>query len=281
MARRPDAAPANPRRELVLRIVSAVALAPIAIAVAYFDGWPFVIFWTVAALGILWEWIRLVIGAEGRPALAAGAIALAGAVVAITSGLPIVSFAIIIGGAMLAAAVSPAGRRAWGGCGVLYAGAALVPSVLLRADTEHGFTAIIFIFAIVWVTDIAAYFAGRAIGGPKLAPRLSPKKTWSGALGGSLAAMVAGIATAAIAGLDHLTVIAVLSFALSVAAQSGDLAESAMKRAFGVKDSSQLIPGHGGLMDRLDGFIAAVLVAVIVGVVRADPAEAARGLLLW
>ena len=112
----------------------------------------------------------------------------------------------------------------------------------------------LFLFAIVWATDIAAYFAGRTIGGPKLMPAVSPKKTWSGAIGGALGAVVAGLIVVESAGLGVTPALVILAFMLSAVAQAGDLIESAIKRHFGAKDSSALIPGHGGLMDRLDGF---------------------------
>jgi phosphatidate cytidylyltransferase len=151
----------------------------------------------------------------------------------------------------------------------------------LRADTEFGFVAVMFLFAIVWATDIVAYFLGRLIGGPKLLPRVSPKKTWSGALGGLAAALLAAIAVAKLAGLSGLLSVALVAAMLSSVAQAGDLFESQLKRRFGAKDSSHLIPGHGGLMDRLDGFVFAATVAALVGVLRGGLEAPALGLLVW
>ena len=136
-------------------------------------------------------------------------------------------------------------------------------------------------FAVVWLSDIVAYFAGRAIGGPKLMPRISPKKTWSGAIGGTAGAVIGGVLVAryfAIAGLGSAAAVAIV---LSLISQAGDLLESAVKRQFNTKDASHLIPGHGGLMDRLDGFVTAVLAAVLIGIAHGGVNAPARGLMVW
>jgi phosphatidate cytidylyltransferase len=164
---------------------------------------------------------------------------------------------------------------------VIYAGAILVAPVLLRHDAALGFAGIMLLFAVVWCTDIAAYFAGRAFGGPKLMPRVSPNKTWSGAFGGAVAAIAGGIGVAHVAGLGNLVAIGLLALVLSIVSQAGDLFESALKRRFDVKDASNLLPGHGGLMDRLDGFVTASAAATLIGVVRGGLETPARGLLVW
>jgi phosphatidate cytidylyltransferase len=157
----------------------------------------------------------------------------------------------------------------------------LIAPVLLRHDQSYGMAALLILFAIVWTTDIAGYFAGRAIGGPKLAPALSPKKTWSGAIAGLIgAAIVIAVSALYITGAQTVPLV-VLAVVLSIASQAGDLAESALKRRFNVKDASQIIPGHGGVMDRLDGFWAAVVCAAIIGLARGGFSEPARGLLVW
>jgi phosphatidate cytidylyltransferase len=157
----------------------------------------------------------------------------------------------------------------------------LIAPVLLRSDPRLGFAAIIFLFVIVWFTDITAYFVGRAIGGPKLMPRVSPNKTWSGAVGGTLAAVIGGVAVAQWAGIDGLVAAAVIALLLSVISQAGDLLESAIKRRFAAKDASQLIPGHGGLMDRLDGFVAAAFAGALIGLAHGGFDAPARGLMVW
>jgi phosphatidate cytidylyltransferase len=280
-----DRLPGAPRstvrgRELALRVLSAIVLAPLALVIAYLGGWLFVMFWGIAAIGVWWEWSRLVAGPAAGPAFAAGVIALALASLLAGAGRFALAAGVIALGAIVAAALLPSGRRLWTALGVGYAGTVLVAPVTLRHDPDYGFFAIVFLFSVVWVTDVMAYVVGRLIGGPKLAPRLSPHKTWSGALGGAAAAVIAGVATARAAGLDGWMMIAVVGFGLSVSSQAGDIFESSIKRRHGAKDASHLIPGHGGLMDRLDGFIAAALAAALLGVLRAGGAPA-RGLLVW
>ena len=146
---------------------------------------------------------------------------------------------------------------------------------------QLGFVALLFLFAIVWATDIFAYLVGRLMGGPLLWPDVSPKKTWAGAIGG-LAGGVAAGAGVAYASIGMAPALAGgLALVLSIVAQGGDLFESAVKRRFGAKDASSLIPGHGGLMDRLDGFIVAALVGVLIGALHQGMATPAHGLLIW
>jgi len=139
----------------------------------------------------------------------------------------------------------------------------------------------VLLFAIVWTTDVLGYFAGRALGGPKLLPAVSPKKTWSGAIAGTLGAMIVAVLVVEYFGLFNRAAIAIIALLLSVVAQLGDIFESWIKRQFGAKDASQLIPGHGGVMDRLDGFWAAALIGCLIGLLRGGFDGAARGLLVW
>ena len=169
----------------------------------------------------------------------------------------------------------------WIVAGIGYAGIMLAAPVILRADAELGLLAILLLFAIVWTTDILGYFAGRAFGGPKLWPAISPKKTWSGAIAGTLGATIIAVAVAHLFGAFNGGTIAVVALLLSVVAQLGDLLESWIKRKFGAKDASHLIPGHGGVMDRLDGFWAAAFLGCLIGVQRGGFEGAARGLLIW
>ena len=152
---------------------------------------------------------------------------------------------------------------------------------MLRQDEALGFAAIIILFAIVWGTDVAAYFAGKTIGGPKLWPRVSPKKTWSGSLGGLIIGTAFALFVAFLLGVAPGMKLAIMLVLLSIASQLGDLAESHMKRLFDVKDSSNLIPGHGGVMDRVDGLIVAVVLAALLGVVFGDIRSLATGFLAW
>jgi phosphatidate cytidylyltransferase len=169
----------------------------------------------------------------------------------------------------------------WIVAGVGYAGIMWLAPMLLRADAVDGFRAMVLLFTVVWTTDILGYFVGRAFGGPKLLPAISPKKTWSGAIAGALGAAIVAVPVAEFLGSFERITIAIIALLLSVAAQLGDLLESWVKRQFGAKDASHLIPGHGGVMDRLDGFWAAALVGCLIGLLRGGFDGAARGLLVW
>jgi phosphatidate cytidylyltransferase len=267
--------------ELALRVCSALVLVPLALATAYLGNWPFAVFWGVAAMGVLWEWTSLVAGTDRRFVLMTGAASLALALALVVSGLPLAAVIVLAIGTLAAASLAPAERRLWIAGGIPYAGALGLAPIVLRSDREDGFLAVIFLFAVVWTTDIAAYFIGRRAGGPKLVPQVSPNKTWSGAIGGTLAAVVVGLALAKTAALAGLFAIAMLAIVLSVSAQAGDVFESFLKRRFGAKDSSHLIPGHGGLMDRLDGFVTASVVATLIGLARGGFEAPGRGLLVW
>jgi phosphatidate cytidylyltransferase len=267
--------------ELALRVCSALVLVPLALATTYLGDWPFAVFWGVAAMGVLWEWTSLVAGTDRRFVLMTGAASLALALALVVSGLPLAAVIVLAIGTLAAASLAPAERRLWIAGGIPYAGALGLAPIVLRSDAEDGFLAVIFLFAVVWTTDIAAYFIGRAAGGPKLVPQMSPNKTWSGATGGTLAAVVVALALAKTAALAGLFAIAMLAIVLSVSAQAGDMFESFLKRRFGAKDSSHLIPGHGGLMDRLDGFVTASVVAALIGLARGGFEAPGRGLLVW
>lgn len=267
--------------ELLLRVISSVVLVPIAVSVAYLGGWLFFLFWLAAALAVLWEWNSLVARHDAPKLAAVAAVAVLLAAVATALQRPGLALLALLAGMAAVAALAQTNCREWCGAGVAYAAAAVVPIVLLRTDATYGFAAVLLLFAAVWSTDVAAYFAGRLIGGPKLWARVSPKKTWSGALGGTAAAIVAGMAVAWGFGMSNLAAIAILTLGLSVLSQGGDLFESVIKRRFGAKDSGALIPGHGGLMDRLDGFVVAATAAAIVGFLRGGVEAPARGLLVW
>jgi len=279
-------------RNLALRIASAAVLAPGALLLAYIGGWPFFALCLLAAAGMLFEWSHLIAdGAEPR-ILVPGWVAFIAATASTGLGAPGVAAAAIATGVIVAAAANSVPRigvgeaaRAnpalWAAAGVAYAGVGFLGAALMRRDPDLGFTALLFLFAVVWATDIFAFFAGRAIGGPRLWPKISPSKTWAGAVGGLAGGLVGGLAVAYASGIGRLAVVGVMGLVLSALAQAGDLLESAIKRHFGAKDAGRLIPGHGGLMDRLDGFVVAAFAALLIGILRQGTAAPARGFLLW
>ena len=277
-----DAAPAavveQGSQNLLMRVIAALVLAPSAIAIAYAGGWFWLGLVTLAAIGLYVEWLTIV-GARTPRVMAAGIVTLFGAAVWLGIGRIGATYVIVALGVIVAALLSPH-RRGWGALGGCYAFAALIASVAVRLDQVWGFTALMLVLLIVWVTDIGGYFAGRGIGGPKLWPRVSPKKTWAGAIGGFVASLFVAAGFAAF-GLGKTGPLVLLGAVLSVASQLGDLFESAVKRRFGVKDSSHIIPGHGGLLDRLDGFVAAVVLAAIFGFLRGGADGVGRGLVVW
>ena len=274
-----DETPSASTGDLGKRIASGVVMALLAVGAGVLGGWPFALFWAAAAVGIFWEWSTIVAGGA-IAARAVGIAALIAAALAAGAGQIYAASLVLAAGVAVVAACAP-GRRGWAAAGVVYAGIALLAPMVLRPDREFGLLAMLFLFAVVWSTDILGYFIGRAVGGPRLAPPISPKKTWSGAGGGTLGALGAGLAVVYIAGDIALLPATCVAFVLSIASQAGDLFESAVKRRFGVKDASHVIPGHGGLMDRLDGFIAAGGVAALIGIMRGGLDAAARGLLQW
>nr|WP_051447776.1 phosphatidate cytidylyltransferase [Bradyrhizobium elkanii] len=262
-----------------MRVVAALVLAPIAIALAYLGGVAWSLLVTLVAIGLYVEW--LVVTGLGRDlrVTVPGALALLLAGLCLMAGRIDAALDILLVG-VVAVALTSGARRNWAIAGLLYAAGAEIASVLLRLDAAKGFAALMFVLLIVWVTDIGGYFAGRSIGGPKLWVRVSPKKTWAGAVGGFVASLLiaAGFAAFEIGSTGPLLI---LGAVLSVVSQLGDLFESAVKRRFGVKDSSHIIPGHGGLLDRLDGFVAAVIVAAIFGFLRGGADGVGRGLMVW
>jgi phosphatidate cytidylyltransferase len=266
-------------RNLLMRVMAALVLAPVAIAIAYAGGWLWTTLVTLVAIGLYMEWLAIVGAARQTRAVASGVVALAIAGLCLALGRIEASLIALTLGLLAVAWLSPE-RRIWAATGFFYAAAAEMASVLLRLDPVWGFVALILVLLVVWVTDIGGYFAGRGIGGPKLWPRVSPKKTWAGAIGGFAASLVISAGFAAF-GCGKTGPLLLLGAALSIASQLGDLFESAVKRRFGVKDSSQIIPGHGGLLDRLDGFVAAVVLAAIFGLLRGGVDGVGRGLMVW
>jgi phosphatidate cytidylyltransferase len=276
----PSPPPAAPRirwGDLRKRAISAALLAPLAVACLWLGGWWWTALLTVAGVGLAMEWGHLCGSRLASPEGAAVPllVLLAGALACLDrAGLGV---GVIGAGFLLAWAL---GGRASLAAGIPYVGGAIVALAWLRGDGapdigNAGRDNVLFLLLVVWASDIGAYTAGRLLGGPKLAPRISPSKTWSGAAGGLAGAMAVGAAAALALHGGSVAHILPVAAGIGVAAQIGDLLESAVKRHYGVKDSGRLIPGHGGLLDRLDGLLTAAPVAALLA------AAMGRGVELW
>lgn len=270
--------------DLTVRAVAAVVLGTLALVAAWIGGFWFAVFWFVAAAAALWEWQRLIDGERLIARLAVGALTLVVVAPFALHGAKITTLAAMAAGAVAAGVVAGReGRPIWTGAGVVYCAALLAAPTLLRASPAYGLAAILWLFGIVWGADTFAFLGGRLIGGPKLWRRVSPGKTWSGAIVGTFAGAAIGALIAFFAVPDgaRLAPLFWLGVAVAIVGHIGDLAESAIKRRFTVKDSSHLIPGHGGVLDRVDAFVAAAAFAVLVGWARSDGVWVAAGLFQW
>jgi len=263
---------------LQTRALSAIVLAVVVLWLTWLGGFPFRLLAILGAALVYYEWISMA-GLRIRR-WAVGGIALAVVAAMLVSGFSASALviALLAGIGVTLAAGWALGRDISAAAALGYAGIAAVSLALLRGADGAGLKAILFLFAVVWATDIAAYFTGKTFGGPKLAPRISPGKTWSGAIGGTVIGIAAGMAAAAATGAGATLAVAVTAFVLAVVAQAGDLFESALKRHFGVKDSSHIIPGHGGLMDRVDGLVAAGLALYLIGAAFGGMDQPSHGL---
>jgi phosphatidate cytidylyltransferase len=249
------------------RILSALVLVPVALGCVWIGRATTVPLVALAAGLMAWEWGRLIgrlsstvdmllfCGTAALAVLAAGFLSIpAGAAVAVVG----IAGLLVLGGNR---------RPAWTGLGMVWIILPCIGFAWLRGDSAAGFATALWVMLLVWAIDTAAYVAGRGLGGPKLAPQISPNKTWSGLLGGIVGAMVVGGVAGWLSETSALWRITLLSGGLAVVEQIGDIAESYAKRRFGAKDSGSLIPGHGGLLDRLDGMLAVVTAVVLLQIV--------------
>lgn len=256
-------------KSVMTRTLSALALAPPVLA-AVWMGSPYFEGLILLSAGIMaWEWERVVVkDSFGNAGLALGICNLIAILLLFFNPL----FALFAAGlgAMLASMIAPLGARGWMAGGSFYIFLPLSALLLLRNATDGQFV-IIWLLLVVWATDIGAYAAGLTIGGPKLAPSISPKKTWAGLVGGMVSAgLVAAFAGVWLGAVASFVALFLSGMALAVVAQMGDLFESYFKRRFDVKDSSNLIPGHGGFLDRVDGLLAAAFALAVFYVVTMD-----------
>ncbi len=269
--------------DLGVRALSAIILIPAVLADVWAGGIWFHLF--VALIGILMaqEWVTIVHRNSPVQFALHAAGAMCGALLPLDVGL---------GGALLAIAIltvisaavalrEEPGGAAWRYLGIPYVSLPPIALVVLREDAIYGIAAILLVMLMVWFADTVAYFAGRIIGGPKLAPRISPKKTWAG-LGGAMAgSALAAIGVAVTMDLPAIGILVIVAALLAIVEQAGDLFKSAMKRHYGVKDSGNLIPGHGGVIDRVDGLVAVAMAAALIGAYRAGLLQAGSGILIW
>lgn len=263
------------QNNLVVRLASAAILLGIALGATYVGGVIAGIVVAIFAVVVLHEWTAITGGAHRWLPFA---ITIAAAIIVAGGGFLVLAVAIAIAAAIAGGVVA---RDGWLPAGIIYSSAFGISLMAIRDAPGYGFAALIFVLAIVWVTDSGAFFAGRFIGGPKLWPRLSPKKTWAGAIGGLIAGVLAGAVAAAFFGVPMTSGLVAAAIGLSVFCQLGDLFESWVKREFGAKDSGSIIPGHGGIMDRVDGLTFAAMAAVLIGAWHGGSADMGRGLLFW
>lgn len=266
--------------EILRRVVSALVLAAVALGAVVASPWSFAALVAVAGGLLAWEWGGLTreSGFDGTALIQA--ISIVALAVFVTLGR--FDLALFVLGAACVAMVfgGARGTRAvWSVAGLAYIALPAWSLVWLRSDPELGTAAVLYVLVVAWTTDTASYVGGRSIGGPKLAPQISPKKTWSGLIVGTLTPALVGYIFALLLGNTSPWLLALVSIVLALACQAGDLVESAVKRHFGVKDMSQLIPGHGGLFDRIDSLLLAAVAAALIAL--RDPAEPGVGLLIW
>ena len=265
--------------DLQKRILSGLAVAAIAVLAVYAGPVPFAVLTLLIAAVMSWEWGR-VVRSEGFDTIGwVHMICVALAAVLAGLGMAGLAVAAVITGAITVLALSFGGTTTQlSSLGVLYTGLPLVSLIWLRSDESLGFLAVVFVLLVVAATDTAAFVSGKAAGGPKLAPTISPGKTWAGLIGGVISAAIAAALFSRVTGTGSIYWLAALGLILGLVAQGGDLGESALKRRFGLKDASDLIPGHGGFMDRMDGIVTAALAAALLAL-AIDPYAPARALL--
>lgn len=263
------------------RVASGVVLIAVTLAALYFGGYVFAALVGAVFAGCYREWERMVTLQPLSP-LGMGLIAALAVSALLYPALgPLGTLGVVVLAALVALVVErPVGY--WRAGGLIFFGLVIVAMLAMRGTTFQGMLAGIFLGAVIWLTDTGAFFTGRQIGGEKLAPDISPGKTWSGAIGGFALGTLAGlVAWLLIAPLSPWWIGLALAATLSVLGQIGDLAESFVKRRFRIKDSGDIIPGHGGLMDRLDSLTFGGLFVFAVGALRGGMDGVAAGLLNW
>ena len=267
-------------KDLGPRLISAFFMLAVTIFVVWAGGVWFAILVAAAFAWVMREWMKMI---TRQPldifgivlmvliaviSLTSAVVGIGGGAIAALLGLVIV----LLGGAR---------NRAWRAGGFAFFSIVVISLVAIRGDTINGFIACFFLGTTIWMTDTGAFFSGRLFGGAKLSPEISPAKTWSGAIGGLVVGSLAGTLVWIVATPSPWWIGLAVAVAVSLIGQMGDLSESAIKRHFRIKDSGGSIPGHGGLMDRLDSLTFGALLVFFVGAIHASPQLVANGLLLW
>ena len=265
------------------RLVSALVLATVVLFITWSGAMPFALLIAVGAAILCWEWAKMVRGTDFDELLVVHAIAVLVACGLVAYGqYSVALLVLLIGPAIKFAMASRSDAKNLGVSllGVLYIGFPVIAMIWLRGDANYGFLAILYLFVTVWTVDIFAYISGRTFGGPKFAPRISPKKTWSGFIGGVGAGALAGALFGSLIGGTSPLMLGLVSLLIGAISQLGDLFESAFKRHYNIKDASNLIPGHGGLFDRVDGLMFGAVVAALIAL-WFDAGDPGRALLIW
>ena len=263
---------------------SGVVMASVSLGLTFWrpEGFNFLVL--LAAAIMSWEWSKIihtgVPGLQSKMAMGLQIGSVIGAILVFIGVGPAYGLGVLLIGAIILLVLAQPGLGALAFLGPFYTGLPAVSLIWLRGDPDYGVAVIIFIFLVVWMADIAAYAVGRTVGGPKLSPRISPNKTWSGGLGGLMGSAIVGMLTANYLGNSSILYLGLVALVLAVASQIGDLYESSIKRRFGVKDSSHLIPGHGGILDRVDGLIVTACLAALIALF-VNPALPGRAILIW
>lgn len=253
----------HPRR-LIARIASGLFLGALTLCLTYAGSYPFAALVAVMAIMMSWEWGGIVRSRRYDAGFIVHACAMAASATLAVAGHAILALLALIIASVVVAAMYGSQGGLMSAAGILYTGLPSVALIWFRCDEPHGFTAVVLIFSVVWAVDTAAYVAGKSVGGIKLWPSISPNKTWAGTCSGLLASVVVGaVFSFVLLGASSAYLIAG-AFVLGFFALAGDLAESALKRVYRLKDASNLIPGHGGFMDRLDGIAAAATIAAVL-----------------
>lgn len=256
-------------KELAARLFSGFSLAFVSVVMIYAGVLPFASLIFVLALIMIWEWSRMVFNKAFHPNLFIQMLGYTAIIAFVGTGLYLFAVFTILLTTLASYSIGYLDTRdfrtsLWSASGICYVALPTLSLIWFRQDPVYGIYAVLFIMLIVWITDTMAYLVGKNVGGPKLWPSISPNKTWSGLFGGLFSSVIFGYGVALVLNVDDVFSLVLISLILSLVAQAGDLLESAMKRNFGQKDMSTLIPGHGGVIDRVDGLVVTACAAGLI-----------------